>query len=328
MGVIPLAELSPKFKEKVIRIFGQSGEDWIARIPLSLEQCMEKWKLHNLEPIANDSINLLYYTYAAEFGQVVLKLTPPTPAYRTEIDALWRLNPDYVCRCYDTQAESHAMLLEEIIPGHNLAVPLKDEERIQIVGQLVQYLPKPMEPSPFFPHLDNQVVDTFKRLRNPEAKTDRKINPVEPPPSELLALAERAEILYFEDLYQDGNSTFLLHGDLHHFNILKSNFGPPWRAIDPKGVVGIKAMESARFIRNELMGTLRAKRKEKLGWMCERFSQYLEASPVVIATCAFVDTVLGAAWQWEDRERSRVIMRTLRLAEEIQEFLPGPFSAP
>lgn len=41
-----------------------------------------------------------------------------------------------------------------------------------------------------------------------------------------------------------------LHGDLHHYNILRGQAG--WRMIDPKGVVGDPAYEAAAFIRNPI----------------------------------------------------------------------------
>lgn len=40
----------------------------------------------------------------------------------------------------------------------------------------------------------------------------------------------------------------LLHGDLHHFNVLRS--GDEWVAIDPEGVTGDPAYEPAAFLRN------------------------------------------------------------------------------
>jgi len=40
-----------------------------------------------------------------------------------------------------------------------------------------------------------------------------------------------------------------LHGDLHHFNILR---GPEWTLIDPKGLWGDPAYEPAAFLRNPI----------------------------------------------------------------------------
>jgi streptomycin 6-kinase len=44
----------------------------------------------------------------------------------------------------------------------------------------------------------------------------------------------------------------LLHGELHHENILAAERAP-WLAIDPKGVIGEPAYETGALIRNRLL---------------------------------------------------------------------------
>jgi streptomycin 6-kinase len=65
-------------------------------------------------------------------------------------------------------------------------------------------------------------------------------------------LADRAERI-FAELLQSQASPVLLHGDLHHDNILSGPDGS-WRAIDPKGVTGEPIYELGAFLRNP--GTL------------------------------------------------------------------------
>ena len=45
------------------------------------------------------------------------------------------------------------------------------------------------------------------------------------------------------------SSPVLLHGDLHHDNILSAERAP-WLAIDPKGLVGEPAYETGAWLRN------------------------------------------------------------------------------
>jgi len=42
----------------------------------------------------------------------------------------------------------------------------------------------------------------------------------------------------------------VLHGDLHHFNILSS--GDRWLAIDPKGIIGEPEFEPAAYLENKI----------------------------------------------------------------------------
>jgi streptomycin 6-kinase len=53
----------------------------------------------------------------------------------------------------------------------------------------------------------------------------------------------------FRELIASSESPVLLHGDLHHFNILSAR-RQPWLAIDPKGVAGEPAYEPGALLRN------------------------------------------------------------------------------
>jgi streptomycin 6-kinase len=76
---------------------------------------------------------------------------------------------------------------------------------------------------------------------------------------------DRTEAL-FADLLASEGTRCLLHGDLHHFNILSvreaGSLG--WRAIDPFGVVGEREVEVGAFMKNPdltLPFTLEIRRK-------------------------------------------------------------------
>jgi streptomycin 6-kinase len=53
----------------------------------------------------------------------------------------------------------------------------------------------------------------------------------------------------FAELLASQAEPVLLHGDLHHFNILAAE-RQPWLALDPKGVVGEPAYEVGALLRN------------------------------------------------------------------------------
>jgi streptomycin 6-kinase len=57
-------------------------------------------------------------------------------------------------------------------------------------------------------------------------------------PRELVATA----VSLFNELLPSQSEPVLLHGDLHHWNILRAT-RVPWLALDPKGVVGEPAYE-------------------------------------------------------------------------------------
>jgi streptomycin 6-kinase len=51
-------------------------------------------------------------------------------------------------------------------------------------------------------------------------------------------------------LFADSSPPLLIHGDLHHFNILLSQRG--WLAIDPKGVIGPPGYECGPLLINPM----------------------------------------------------------------------------
>jgi streptomycin 6-kinase len=63
-------------------------------------------------------------------------------------------------------------------------------------------------------------------------------------------LVDEAETL-FAELLDSSAAPVLLHGDLHHSNVLAAA-REPWLAIDPKGLVGEPAYEVGALLRNPL----------------------------------------------------------------------------
>ena len=57
------------------------------------------------------------------------------------------------------------------------------------------------------------------------------------------------------ELLSSAGEPMLLHGDLHHYNILAAE-RQPWLAIDPKGVVGDPVYETGVFLYNRLTDEL------------------------------------------------------------------------
>ena len=83
----------------------------------------------------------------------------------------------------------------------------------------------------------------------------------------------------------------LLHGDLHHFNILRH--GNAWIAIDPEGMMGDPAYETAAFLRNPIPEIGDAPNlPELLRERILRFAQRLGDPPERIWAWARLRTVL------------------------------------
>ena len=92
----------------------------------------------------------------------------------------------------------------------------------------------------------------------------------------------------------------LLHGDLHHYNILSAERAP-WLAIDPKGVVGAPEFDVCAFLRNELLS--QPESESVLARRIDQFAEELEFQRERAAAWGLVEATLSAAWHYEDHGR-------------------------
>ncbi len=87
----------------------------------------------------------------------------------------------------------------------------------------------------------------------------------------------------------------LLHGDLHHDNILAAERAP-WLALDPKGVAGEPAYEVGALMRNP-----RPQPAEVLARRASILAEVLDIDRQRILGWSFAQAVLSAWWNIEDQ---------------------------
>jgi streptomycin 6-kinase len=145
---------------------------------------------------------------------------------------------------------------------------------------------------------------TFRKLRN---KFDGGSLPFP------TGLVERAEQT-FAALSASSGRSVLLHGDLHHANILFSSRSG-WMAIDPKGIVGDPGYEVGSFMLNRLpVEASDSALTEILARRLSIFSDELHIGRERLAGWAFCHAVLSALWDFEE---STEFSGTIRLAQML-----------
>ena len=102
-----------------------------------------------------------------------------------------------------------------------------------------------------------------------------------------------------DELIATSATPVLLHGDLHHDNIIKN--GNDWAVIDPKGVIGEPAFEVAAFIRNPIPQLLtHANATSIIKRRIAQFSERLKLPAPRIHDWCYVQSVLAWVWAIED----------------------------
>ncbi|MCB8932541.1 MAG: phosphotransferase [Chthonomonadaceae bacterium] len=281
--------LDDAFVGRIEATFGAEGRQWLETFPSLLERVCAHWGLVRIRAFPNLSYN---YVAGAERGgePVVVKLGVPCRELRTEVGALRVYGGHGAVRLLDADEGLGALLLERLVPGASLTT-LDDAEATVAAAQVMRDLHRAPPLGGAFPTIEDWFGG-FDRLRR------RFEGGTGPFPT---ALVEAAETMGRELLAEQAPAR-LLHGDLHHENVLSAGRAP-WLAIDPKGVEGEPAYEPGAWLRNPPGFAQQPGAKERTRRRIAQFAEILDLDPVRIALWAACQAVLSVWWSFEDGDR-------------------------
>jgi len=291
--------LPERFVRTVCATWGEPGREWLVGLPALLEDCARRWSLTLSAPFPNLTFNYVAPAVRADGTEAVLKAGVPNKELRSEAAALRVFDGRGSVRLLDSDPDRGLLLLERLRPGAvltALADEAHDGEATTIAASVMRGLWRPAPPGHDFPTVADWG-ESFARLR---ARFGGGTGPLP------TARVEEAETL-FADLLASSAPPVLLHGDLHHDNILSAHVlsaqRQPWLAIDPKGVVGEPAYEVGALLRNlwpdrhthQNAGRLLERRAHRL-------AEELELDPARVRGWAVTQAVLSAVWGIEDND--------------------------
>jgi streptomycin 6-kinase len=204
--------------------------------------------------------------------------------------------------------DAGALLLERIAPGDSLVrlvLAGRDAEATDALAGVIRAL-SPRDPPAGCPTVTDWGAGFARHLddRRGGIQSD---------------LVRHAAALY-SDLCETQRCARLLHGDLHHYNVVSAG-DRGWLAIDPKGVVGELEYEIGAALRNPIehpdLFTARAIVKRRL----ERLAAVLPINFKRALGWTFAQAVLSALWEAEDGGQIDERAPVLQLAYAIRPML-------
>ncbi len=269
-----------ELEKNIINLYGDQGKQWLRNLSVLTDQVKIAHELSNLKPVQNLSHN---YILSGLQGSkpVILKLCFDTDALKREAMALKAFAGFGVIKVL---IENEGILLiERAVPGISLSsyFPANDHDAIHVTCKCLKRLHQaPLPPSHQFLHIKDWLKVLDNNLNIPEKHL------------------HRARQLR-DELIMTASKTVLLHGDLHHDNILQNN--DDWLVIDPKGVIGDPAYEVAAFIRNPIPKLLAHNNAAHIiGKRISLFAEILKLSEQRILDWCYVQAILAWAWTLED----------------------------
>ncbi|MEA2575816.1 MAG: streptomycin 6-kinase [Chloroflexia bacterium] len=269
-------------------LYGAAGLEWLDQLPDLLHYCAEWWSLTVQPPF------LLSYNYVAPAigsngKELVLKVGFPSAELMTEIEALRLYDGHGIAQLIDSDRDRGVLLLERLKPGTPLSQLRDDVQATSIATQVMRQLWRPVPQEHPFPTVGRWAVGLGRLRKHFGGGTG-------PFPTRLV---EEAETL-LSDLLASMSEQVLLHGDLHHFNILSAE-RQPWLAIDPKGLVGEPEYEVGAFMRNQLPESLAGPEARRLvARRLDQFAQELGLDRARLHGWTLAQAVLSAWWSVED----------------------------
>jgi streptomycin 6-kinase len=279
------------FASRIRAIFGEQGQAWLEDLPALLDDCARRWEL-TLQPPFELSYNYVAPAVRADGSLVVLKVGPPNPELLCEQVALGLYGGRGCAALLDADPTRGITLLEHVWPGERLSALEDDERATRLAAEVIGQLWRPLPPEHPFP----SAAGWMRGLARQRERCGGGSGPL---PERLLDQAERLAA----ELLGSAGAPVLLHGDLHHDNILSARRAP-WLAIDPKGLAGELAYEVGALLRNPLPALL--ERPDPAATLARRvaiFSEMLGLERQRVAAWGMAQAVLSACWSIEDEGR-------------------------
>jgi streptomycin 6-kinase len=204
------------------------GRAWLDALPERVEELAERWGLDLGEPYQPSGYTSWAAPAARDGEPCVLKVQVPDPWSAGEAPALRHYGGRACVRLLEHA--DWALLLERCEPGTPLLAEPDDVAATVVAETLAELWAAPPSGETFrrFGDVEAEYRDALRRSTLPQAAEARAT---------------------LDGLLADPQPEVVLHADLHPGNVLRAA-RRPWLAIDPKGLVGERAIDAVPVVRD------------------------------------------------------------------------------
>ena len=267
------------------------------KVQWAIKQC----NLKNTIVIYERNNKAVYASESVEWGSVILKVNTDEAELTSEFNMLKEMHGNRCCKVYGYDAKQGVLIEERIIPGTTLRC---EENMVIRVNQFLGLFSK-IHKSIDHVYSPITYLDWFK---NADAFC------MSHKPDEAIINNMHKAYGMGEELFYKYNDRVLLHGDLHHDNIILNDEGI-YCIIDPKGVIGPEIFDIPRYILNEMDFVSAEESKKHIIQVAEMISQETKYPFTDIIKLFFMEVMLGNVWCIEDGEKPD--MHQIKIATEL-----------
>ena len=260
---------------------------WLRTLPDLVHTLAARWLLALEPPFLGIEINYVAPAVRADGTRCVLKVSRHVGETRNEIAALRLWDGAGAAHLLDADADAGALLVERLEPGTMLSTVAEiDDDRATVIAAGI--LRQLWRPVPEMDHGLRPLGDWFGAYERNRAALVRGVDGFP------ASLFQGADVLR-RDLLASTTGSSVLHGDMHHFNVLRAQRAE-WLSIDPKGLVGDCAFDVCQFLRNPRRRIPRRVNSRRLDIFCAELGLDRRRT----RDWCIVHAVLDACWDFED----------------------------
>lgn len=276
------------FIERMHELYGKQGVAWSEALPGLITDCASRFDFSPKAPFSNLSYNFVLRAKRSDGKPTVLKSSFMKDELSREISVLRAYEGRGAVHVLDADEEWGMALLEGADPGTPLSTIEDNASATDIFCEVFRRLHLPAPTGSLYPSM-KQHFAAIERYR--ERFDD--VNTAAPLPESWVENAE--ECLAY--LITTTRENLLLHGDLHHENILRQG-EEQWVVIDPKGIIGDIHFDTIQYLLNyvDRGGDCEQVLRDRIAIIADR----LGLDPRRIAMWGVARGVLEACWTIED----------------------------
>jgi streptomycin 6-kinase len=283
-----MLQISDVYTNNIKFVHKEKGQEWLDNLPKLINYCEERWNMKVQDQPFELSFNFVCAAIFADGREAVLKLSVPSQDFQNELKALKLFNTHKrkMVQLLDDDQEKGVILLERIKPGQMLSTIDDDEVATRMAASVLKELWIPIGEYCSLPTTKNREASLVAlRKEHP--------NGLGPISTQLLEEAD----YFFKKMNETSTQSFLLHGDLHHYNILSKNNA--WMVIDPQGLIGEREYDLIQILLNRLP---EKDCKEVIKKRIDIFVEELGLNKERILMWGIAHSILSTAWSVEDNE--------------------------
>ena len=295
-------------KDKIIIHFGAG---FLNKVLTDLERYAEMWNLSNFEQIDYYSVNCIFKCVSHKHGLSILKIGSDFKEAENEYNILQEYGGTRFCRVYEADISKGVLLTECIVPGTQLRAESNLDKRLDLFYELSSKLhikPASKEIYPTYIGWVSRITKYMGERKDYEVLYNK------------MSYAERI----CRSLCGKYPGEMLLHGDLHHDNILLGE-NNSYRIIDPKGVIGDAVFDIPRFILNEFDDVLDEDFRKKYIHITQTLSGKFNIPEYDIRRLTYVEMCMAHCWNVENGQKPSIdeVLFTENLMNEMGDAYDG-----